>query len=290
MLNVTGEVPRARSEAGSVASSRRSSAFQAVAEAANARTAILAVEAEAQRVQAQLASTRAECNEQHQAITAEFEAVHKSVREELQVSDQLRTAQNVQTVRVDAMGHRLGELNDWLLQRELRMETQFYDLSNQMNAMPNATDVLRSLQAEQLQAPTVGVKAGPVNAVPAPASSAPASSLKPSTYKLVVGETTVVNPILLPINGPVLPESDVERKPAQVQVKGRHDPSSALLSTKTTLMTNTHDQGVDLITLHSTEIDLFINKSILGCQTDHAVFCVSADYVVRTQFTVFHCR
>ena len=36
MRSVTGEEPRARSEAGSVASSRRSLAFQAVAEAANA--------------------------------------------------------------------------------------------------------------------------------------------------------------------------------------------------------------------------------------------------------------
>ena len=149
------------------------------------------------------------------------------------------------------MGHRLGELNDLLLQRELRMETQIYDLSNQMKAMLNATDVLRNLQAEQLQAPTVGVKAGPVNAVPAPAGSAPASSLKPSTYKLVVGETTVVNPILLQTNGPVLPVSDAERKPARVQLKGPHDPSSALLSIKTTLMINTRDQEVDLITLHS---------------------------------------
>ena len=41
------------------------------------------------------------------------------------------------------MGHRLGEMNDMLPQRELRVETQIYDLSNQMNSVLHAIDVLR---------------------------------------------------------------------------------------------------------------------------------------------------
>ena len=53
-------------------SSRRSSAYRAVEEAAAAKTAMLKAEAEAQRALTRLADIRAECNEQHQAITAEL--------------------------------------------------------------------------------------------------------------------------------------------------------------------------------------------------------------------------
>ena len=40
-----------------------------------------------------------------------------TMREGLQVSDQLRTAQNVQSARVDTLGHRMGEMNDLLMAR-----------------------------------------------------------------------------------------------------------------------------------------------------------------------------
>ena len=55
------DVPRARSEASSVASSRRSSAFKALEDATTARPAVL----EAQRALVRLASTHAESNAQH---------------------------------------------------------------------------------------------------------------------------------------------------------------------------------------------------------------------------------
>ena len=58
----------------STTSSRRSSAYRAVEEAAAARTALFQAEAEAQRALARLADTRAECNEQHKVMTAELEA------------------------------------------------------------------------------------------------------------------------------------------------------------------------------------------------------------------------
>ena len=61
-------------------SSRRSSAYRAVAEAAAARTAMLQAEAEAQRALARLADARAECNEQHKVMTAELEALQDSVK------------------------------------------------------------------------------------------------------------------------------------------------------------------------------------------------------------------
>ena len=69
-------------------SSRRSSTYRAVEEAAAARTAMLKAEAEAQRALARLADTRAESNEQHQSITAELEAMQTSVKESLRAATQ----------------------------------------------------------------------------------------------------------------------------------------------------------------------------------------------------------
>ena len=61
--------PRARSGAGSEASSPRSSAHKAVEEGTTERTVMLEAEAESQGLLARLASTRVECNEHHQTIT-----------------------------------------------------------------------------------------------------------------------------------------------------------------------------------------------------------------------------
>ena len=74
----------ARSVVGSAVSSQRSSEYKA---------AVLEAQAETQRAFAGLASTRAECNEQHQGITSNIVAVRQYVQEGLQVSNQLRTAQ-----------------------------------------------------------------------------------------------------------------------------------------------------------------------------------------------------
>ena len=103
----------------STTSSRRSSAFRAVEEAAAARTAMLQAEAEAQRGLAPLADIRAECNEQHNVLTAEPEAMENSVKSSLMAANQQNT---VQFAKVDAMGYRLEEMKNFFLQRELRME------------------------------------------------------------------------------------------------------------------------------------------------------------------------
>ena len=112
MMNVGDELgtrdkPCTRSVVGSAVSSQRSSVYKA---------AVLEAQAETQRAFAGLASTRAECNEQHQAITSNIVEVRQSVQQGLQISDQLRPAQSQQSVRVEAIGHRLGEMNDLLLQ------------------------------------------------------------------------------------------------------------------------------------------------------------------------------
>ena len=103
--------------------------------------------------------------------------------ERLQVNDQLRTAQDQPNVRVEAMGHSLGEMNDLLFQRELRVETQIYDLSNQMSSVLNAVDALRR---EKLF-PRSGV------GVPAESSSA-STSVKPNLVK--PNPASTVNPNL----------------------------------------------------------------------------------------------
>ena len=99
MMNVGDElgprdVPCARSVVGSAVSSQRSSVY---------RAAVLEAQAETQRALAGLASTRAECNGQHQAVTSIIMAVQQSVQGGLQVSDQLRTAQNLQGAWVRTM-------------------------------------------------------------------------------------------------------------------------------------------------------------------------------------------
>ena len=70
----------ARDGTTSTTSSRRSSAYRAIEEAAAGRTAMLQAEAEAQRALARLADTRAECNEQYKVMTAELEALQDSVK------------------------------------------------------------------------------------------------------------------------------------------------------------------------------------------------------------------
>ena len=123
----------------STTSSRKSSAYRAVEEAAAARTAMLQAEAEAQRALARLADTRVECNEQHKVMTAELEASQNSVKCSLRTATQQTT---VQAAKVDAMGCRLGEMKELLLQRELRIEVQMAELSNQMRTLGAASHAM----------------------------------------------------------------------------------------------------------------------------------------------------
>ena len=243
------DAPRTRSAAGSVASSQRSSVYKA---------ALLDAQAETQRALAGLASTRAECNEQHHAIVENMRTMQMTMREELQVSDQLRTAQNVQSARVDTLGHRMGEMNDLLMVRELRVETQINDLSNKMRP-PSAGEGMpagSSTKAPEQPHPSRAIK---------PELT---SALKPSTFKPTVPETRVKDPVLI--------MSDTERKPARVQMKGPHNSYSTSLLTPSAAKSATRDQGVDpMSTIYldsSTEVDLASTKVTLGSQTEGAAY------------------
>ena len=270
------EVPRKRSVAGSVASSQRSSVYKA---------AILEAQAETQRALAELASTRAGCNDQHRAIAENMRTLQTTMREGLQVSDQLRTAQNTQSARVDALGYRMGEMNDLLMARELRVETQINDLSNQMHTVLNAINIMRRERSLPRQAgATEGVPiADSMKATESSHRSQAtkpelASVLKPSTSKSTTPETRTRDPV------PIM--AAVERKPARVQVRGPHDSSSMSQMTSSMVRSATRDQGVDPMSPiyldTSTEVDLSCTKATLGSQTDGAAYATAPTMVSGT--------
>ena len=203
------ETSQARSVSGSMASSQRSSVY---------KTALLDAQAETQRALAGIASTRAECNEQNHAIVENIRTMPTTMREGLQISDQLRTAQNVQGARVDALGHRMGEMNDMLSARELRVETQINDLSNQVHTVLNAINVMRREKSLPRQPnANEGVQAGssaqsPEQPLPNQAiKSELASALKPSTSRSALPETRGRDPVF------TVPKT--ERKPTRVQMR-----------------------------------------------------------------------
>ena len=266
------EVPRVRSMTGSLASSQRSSVYKA---------ALLDAQAETQRALAGLASTRAECNEQHLAIVENIKVMQTTMREGLQVSDQLRTAQNVQNARVDTLGHRIGEMNDTLMARELRVETQINDLSNQMHTVLNAIDVMRRERSLPRQpSASGGVRNGGTVRVSEPTcpsqvvKSELPSALKPSTSRPAVPAPRKDEGVA---GNLVIATPEAERKPARVQMRGHHD--SAESSMPSAIQSTTRDQGVDpMSTIYldsSVEVDLSNTKATLGSQTEGAMFATA---------------
>ena len=263
------EASRVRSMTGSLASSQRSSVY---------KTALLDAQAETQRALAGLASTRAECNEQHLAIVENIKVMQTTMRESLQVSDQLHTAQNLQNARVDTLDHRMGEMNDMLMARELRVETQINDLSNQMHTVLNAINIMRSEKSLPRQpSASGGVRDGGPVCVSEPTYPSQAvkselpSALKPSISKPAVPATRKDGGAA---GNLVLATPDAERKPARVQMRGHHD--SAESSMPSAAQGTTRDQGVDpMSTIYldsSVEVDLSSTKATLGSQTEGAAF------------------
>ena len=232
------EASRVRSMTGSLASSQRSSVY---------KTALLDAQAETQRALAGLASTRAECNEQHLAIVENIKVMQTTMPEGLQVSDQLRTAQNVQNARVDALGHRMGEMNDMLMA-----------LPRQPNASGGVRDV-SPVRGSGATRPNQAVK-----------SELP-SALKPSTSRPAVSTTRKDEGAA----GNLVPATpNAGRKPARVQMRGHHDSTESTIPTAA--QGTTRDQGVDpMATIYldsSVEVDLSSTKATLGSQTEGAVF------------------
>ena len=266
------EASRVRSMTGSLASSQRSSVYKA---------ALLDAQAETQRALAGLAITRAECNEQHLAIVENIKMMQTTMREGLQVSDQLRTAQNVQTARVDTLGHRIGEMNDTLMSRELRVETQINDLSNQMHTVLNAIEVMRRERSLPRQSSASGgVRSGGTVRVSEPTcpsqvvKSELPSALKPSTSRPAVPVTRKDEGVA---GNLVMAMPEAERKPARVQMRGHHDSAESSMPSAT--QSTARDQGVDpMSTIYldsSVEVNPSSTKATLGSQTEGAMFATA---------------
>ena len=80
-------------------------------------------------------------------MTAELEAMQDSVKCSLRSATQQST---VQAAKVDAMGHRLNEKKDLLLQRELRIEVWVAELSDQMRTLGAVSQAVTP-EAEQAE-------------------------------------------------------------------------------------------------------------------------------------------
>ena len=124
----------------------------------------------------------------------------------------------MQNARVDTLGHRMGEMNDMLMARELRVETQINDLSNQMHTVLNAIDVMRRERSLPRQpSASGGVRNGGPVRVSEPTYPSQAvktelpSALKPSTSRPAVPATRKDGGTT---GNLVLATPDAERKPS----------------------------------------------------------------------------
>ena len=79
-----------------------------------------------------MSENKAECDCEHQAISEEIEAVQN----ELGLSvDKHAQGQEIQAAPMDAMGYRIVEKKDPLMQRELGMESQMQEMCSQFQTM-----------------------------------------------------------------------------------------------------------------------------------------------------------
>ena len=207
---------------------------------------MLQAEGDAQRPLARLADTRAECNEQHKVMTAELEAMQDSVKCSLRDATQQTT---VQAAKVDAMRYRLEEMKDLLQQRELRMEVQVAELSNQIRTLGAAS---RAVAPGTEQAKTVGPVASTSKMVPMRTPNPPV--------------TLKTSPKTKP---KVLKPPPTGKKTTKVHVCTPNSLSTMQLPS-TMSRTRTRDQVVDPMTTPSSTVDLTDTRATAGSHTSSA--------------------
>ena len=116
----------------SKAASARSSAYNAVHQAAKAGKALLEAQVGVKQAASQLSERRARCAREHQATVEEIEAVQNELRSSTKRQEQ---GQHIQIARMDAMGYQMAEMKDLIAQREVRMEAQMQEVCTQFQAM-----------------------------------------------------------------------------------------------------------------------------------------------------------
>ena len=126
----------------SEATSKRSSAYRAIYEAAIARKALLQAQLEAEKTAARLSADMEEGNCEHQAVAAEIETIQNELR--LSTERQAK-GQGKQAAEMNAMEHRIMEINDLLIQRERRMESQMQEKCSQIQTMGS---ILKDVQPQ----------------------------------------------------------------------------------------------------------------------------------------------
>ena len=252
----------ARDATASTTSSRRSSAYRAVEEAADARTAMLQPEAEAQRALTRLADTRAECNEQHKVLTAELEALQDSVKGSLRSVTQQTT---VQAAKVDAMGYRLEEMKDLFLQRELCVEARLAELSDQIRTQSGAVSHTRTPEVDQTEV------AEPIEST---SKMVPMRTPNPSITLKTSPKTQPKVVIPPPIN----------KTATKVHVCTLNPLSDAPMPPMTSL-TRTRVQGVDPMPITSSTFDLTDTRATAGSRTSSTEDEAYATAMMRTAGT-----
>ena len=197
-------------------------------EAAATRTAI-----------ARLADTRAECNEQHKVMAAELEAMQNSVKSSLRAACQQNT---VQSGKLDAMGYRLEEMKDLLLELVLQLKMQMAELNNHMRTLSTATRTTQGSEQAKANEPI-------------------------ATSSKTVPMRIPIPPITLKTSPKTEPKAlkppPASKKTTKVHVCASNSLSTVLLP-PTVSLTQTQDQGIDPMTTTSSTIDLTDTKATAG--------------------------
>ena len=89
-----------------------------------------------------MSADKAECNREHQTVYAVIEAIQNELR--LSTERQAQ-GQGKQAAEMNAMGHRIVEVKDLLIQRELRMKSQMQEMCSQIRTLGT---VLREIQPQ----------------------------------------------------------------------------------------------------------------------------------------------
>ena len=162
-------------------------------------------------------------------------------------------------------------MNDMLMARELRVETQINDLSNQMHSVLNAIDVMRRERSLPRQpSASGGVRnGGPVRISEPTCPSQVVKSELPSALKPSTSRPAVPAPRK---DEGVAGNLAIATPEAERKMRGHHD--SAESSMLSAAQSTTRDQGVD--PMSTIYLDSSVDtKATLGSQTEGATFATA---------------
>ena len=151
----------------------------------------------------------AECNREQQEIAAEIEAVQNILR--LSAERQAQ-GQKMQAAEMNAMGYRLMEMKDLLIQREYRMESQLQEMCSQIQAIGT---VLIDIQPQT-------ENTAPIHLTKIMKGTPPKHSTKNVTLKSRENSTTPMN---VSTSKPVLPKYKPLSCGIQISTTLNTDPS-----------------------------------------------------------------